>query len=597
MDILSLARHAAGMKKHWEVQEACPPEFFVHILRSPLVAQLLWNRGLRTPEEIQAFLEPSWEQGLHDPAQFRHLARATEALFAALKKGERITIHGDYDADGVTGSAVLMSTIQEIERCFSPDRQSSVVDFYIPHRDKEGYGLHRATVDLLKERGTCVLITVDCGIACVEEIALARAAGIQVIVVDHHQFGETLPDAHLIHPGIPGETYPFKKLAAVGVAFKLATAFLAAARAQGAAIPAGWEKWLLDLVAIATVTDMVGLVGENRVLEKYGLVVLNKTRRLGLQALIQEAGLTLGALDTESIGFGLGPRLNAAGRMDHASLALRLLLAKTREEADDLAKQIESCNRKRQEQTREMMREAERWLQEEADPDTRILVLWNEQWSPALVGLVAGRLQEKTGKPAMVIGFHEGTWIGSGRSPEGFDATRAMRTAGEGILTRVGGHAQACGFALVATDRLEELKKNLQSYAKETLEGVLLQPRLQIDLALSLDQIDWSFWDQIVSLEPFGQENQRPLFLARRCTLVEADLMGSDRQHLRVTVSGPSGTPFKLVGFKQGERVSELRHGELVDVVFHLSVNEWKGRRTLEGRLVDFHCVGTTDVS
>ena len=249
----------------WKVQEPMPAEALSGIpLRSLLGRQVLWNRGIRSEAEARAFLEPSWESGLHDPLQFRHLAPAAERLFAALAAGERITVHGDYDADGVTGSTLLITTIRELERRLTGrELDRTCVDFYIPHRDAEGYGLHLGTVDALAERGTKLIITVDCGIACVAEIAAARAKGIDVIVVDHHQFGETLPDAWLIHPGLPDETYPFKKLAAVGVAFKFATALLATARGRGLVLPEGWEKWLLDLVAIATITDMVGLVGES----------------------------------------------------------------------------------------------------------------------------------------------------------------------------------------------------------------------------------------------------------------------------------------------------------------------------------------------
>jgi single-stranded-DNA-specific exonuclease len=292
----------------------------------------LANRGITDALEAEAFLNPDFETGIHDPFKFARMKDAVARVFAAIESKERITVHGDYDADGVTGSTVVISVLRELERKMDPTREASLIDYYIPHRDKEGYGLRMATVDILKERGTSLIITVDCGIACVDEVALAKTYGIETIVLDHHEFGEKLPDGFLIHPRLPGESYPFEFLAAVGVSWKFSCAVIAEARSRGLDFPPGWEKWLLDLVSIATVTDMVPLVGENRVLLTYGLKVLNKTRRRGLLRLV-EAARGKGELTSESIGFGIGPRINAAGRMEHAEIALKLMLAEEEEDA------------------------------------------------------------------------------------------------------------------------------------------------------------------------------------------------------------------------------------------------------------------------
>lgn len=561
---------------------------------SPFVATLLWQRGVRSFEEAEMFLSPSWDAHTHDPAQFRHLPQALERVFTALEKGDRLTVHGDYDADGITGSTVLISTLQEIERRLTGrERKDSVVDYYIPHRDKEGYGIHKATVATLKDRGTKVLVTVDCGISCVEEVALARKADMDVIVVDHHQFGEVLPDGWLIHPGLPEETYPFKKLAAVGVAFKFATALLNEARRRGVDIPLGWEKWLLDLVAIATITDVVPLIGENRVLETYGLRVLNKTRRPGLLALIDAASLTPGQIDTESIGFAIGPRINAAGRMDHASLALRLLLADSQDEAQALAKELERCNRERQEATRKMMDQAEKQLMErytmkELDtPEKSALFLWNEQWSPALVGLVAGRFLERFARPTVVVGSHEGTWIGSGRSVSAYDITAAMRHAGEGRLTRIGGHVQACGFALVDPDHLPNIAEDLHSHAKEAFQAGLPTPTLLIDADLPLAHVTEVFVDEVKQLEPFGEGNPKPLFRSENLLVTKVDTIGSTQAHLRLVVAD-GGLMRKVIGFKLGNRVDELHVGSRVDLVYHVGINEWNGRKEVQLVMKDF---------
>ena len=581
-----------GMKFRWRWHDAVPADALTDVpVRSPQTRQLLWNRGIKSADEAALYFDPSWDTHQHDARQFRHLPQAAERIFSLIEAGERITVHGDYDADGVTGSTVLITTLRELEKKMSDrNRGASLIDYYIPHRDAEGYGLHKATVDTLESLGTKLIITVDCGIACVEEIAHARQKGIDVIVVDHHTFGEKLPDGFLIHPGLPEETYPFKKLAAVGVAYKFATALLSMARERGIGIPVGWEKWLLDLVAIATVTDMVGLVGENRLLERYGLLVLRKTRRPGLLALFESAKIEAANIDTESVGFMIGPRLNAAGRMDHASLALRLMLAETMEEARPLAAELERCNRKRQDVTKVMMKEAEEIMAQTDMSDWPLRVLWHESWSPSLVGLVAGRVMERTGRPVIAIGKHGSTWIGSGRSPAIFDVTEAMRTAGDGILTRVGGHVQACGFALEAGDRLTELREKLIAHATTALKGVLLQPELLIDADISLESVGWDLWEDLERSEPFGMENPRPVFCFRNVFVAKSERMGEGK-HLRLDVSSTSGKRMKLIAFSYPTDVWVPEANRRADIAFTLSLNEWQGVRSLEGRIVDLRPV------
>lgn len=560
-----------------------------------MIASLLWRRGLRTREEAEAFLEPQWEKHIHDHAQFRHMAGAVDRAFLALQKGERMTVHGDYDADGITGSALLIIVLREIEKCLAQAAitdAGSRIDFYIPHRDKEGYGLHRETVSLLKERGTRLIVTVDCGIACVEEIAFAKAQDMDTIVVDHHQFGETLPEGLLIHPSIPQETYPFKKLAAVGVAYKFACALLDEARRRGCAIMVGWEKWLLDLVAIATVTDMVPLIGENRVLLRYGLCVLKKTRRAGLRVLLQKAGVEIGACDEETIGFTIGPRLNAAGRMDHAEKALRLLLSESDVEINGLAHELERCNRERQETTKRMMGEAESMLQHQEEFSYTIglsamLVLWNGSWAPSLVGLVAGKFLERFGVPTIVVGCHGGKWIGSGRSTGDFDVTVAVRTAGQGLLARVGGHPQACGFSVESENAVKALAKRLDVYARAQMPDGFASPFLHIDFETSLDEIDWPLMATLKRFAPFGEGNRRPLFASRGCYVARAQAVGNTGAHLRLQVLSPAGKRVSCIGFRLGDRLSETPIGSFVDIAYHADVNVWNGQKEIQCRLVD----------
>ncbi len=592
------ARIMRVMQRTWKYAPTCPADALAETADlSPVSRQLLWNRGICLSEDVQRFLSPSWEEHVHDPFAFRDMRVAVEKLFSFVEAGQRITVHGDYDADGVTGSTVLISTLRELEKRLRMKRgetqivggesEVSCVDFYIPHRDKEGYGLRTATIQILADRGTKLIVTVDCGIACVEEIALAKTHGIETIVVDHHQFGEELPKGTLIHPGLDGETYPHKTLAAVGVAFKLACALMTEARVRGLDVPVGFEKWLLDLVSIATVTDMVPLLGENRVLEHFGLKVLNKTRRPGLRALIVAAGLEDKVLDAESVGFTIGPRLNAAGRMEHASLALNLLLSSNEEEATRLAQELEACNRRRQDATRRMMEEAERQLAERDISLEKIVILWHEEWSPSLVGLIAGKMMEKTTRPVVVVGHHAGAWIGSGRSMAAYDITSAVREAGGELLARVGGHVQACGFALKDQDGLLPLADRLREHASAHLSPEDLSPVLAIDLELPLEDCSRATLDAIVRLAPFGQANPRPVFASRRALVQKCDRMGARQQHLRLQVASPSGLPVKAVAFNVPIDQWNFVRGNVVDLAYHLDVNEWNGRSEIQLKLLD----------
>ncbi len=577
------------MAKRWVMRgtDAAPED--IETLTSALdvhqvTARLLASRGLRA-EDARSFLHPSWKEGVHDPFLFSQMRAAVARIFDGLARGERITVHGDYDADGVTGSTVLITTLREIETCMHGSAGRSNVDWYIPHRDKEGYGLNPASVEVLALRGTKLIITVDCGIANVEETAKARALGMDVIVVDHHQFGETLPDGILIHPKLPGETYPFPHLAAVGVAWKTACALLDEARSRGLGVPEGWEKWLLDLVSIATVTDMVPMVGENRVLETYGLMVLNKTRRPGIRALIEASGYEMGSLDTESVGFGLGPRINAAGRMDHASLALELLLAQSDDEADMVCAKIEQCNKDRQKAVARMMIEAEE--QFAAHPDAPVIAFASESWPPALVGLVAGKFLDRTGKPIIAIGKHGHRWVGSGRSFAWYDITAGMKRAGEGLLSHCGGHVQACGFSFSDGTRLRELIERLWADAAGLVDPAVAVPTLQIDAEVGLEHLEWGLVNDLERLQPFGEQNRKPIFASFGLQHVASQAMGQTQRHARWSLRSPAGRLMKFVGFNMADRLPDLAQASLVDAAFELGVNEWNGRKEIQCKLVD----------
>ncbi len=572
------------MSPVWQVAEPAPSDAFASFpdLR-PALLQLLWNRGLRTREDIAAYLGPDWDRHAHAPALFLRMPEAVARVFAALEAGEGIVVHGDYDADGVCGSAVLVSTLRDVCRRLNFDE--SKISSYVPHREKEGYGMSVPTMELLaKERGAKLVITVDCGISNKPAIDRGRELGVDTIVCDHHAMPEELPEAILIHPQVPGETYPNKHLCGTGVAFKLASALVEEARRRGADLPAGHEKWLLDLVAIATVTDVMPLAGENRVLETYGLKVLNKTRRPGLRKLFDVAGVDLGKVDTGTIGFRIGPRLNAAGRMEHASWALELLLAEDDAEAQRLAEQLQQANVARQEASEQMYREAKDLV---GDPgDRKLIVAVGDGWSPGLVGLVASKLVNDFHRPVLVVGHTDGLRVGSGRSVPGFDVTAAVR-AGAAHLDKFGGHPQACGFSVHGADRWAAALEAMRAYADEHLKPEQAVPTLAIDAELALEEADWDVLADLDRLQPFGEGNRPPVFASRGLLVSGVDPVGATGAHLRRAVRSPKGKIVKMIGFRFGHLVGALPLGSRVDVAYELGVNEWNGRKEVQFKIVD----------
>lgn len=571
------------MQHIWDIAERIDEETSKQFPEmNPVVVQLLQNRGLTDQEEIDVFLGPDWKRDTHDPFLFDRMDAAVERVSKALENKETITIHGDYDADGVCGTAVMVSAIEMVGEAlgFDPD-----VTTYIPHREKEGYGMSVETVNHLHEHDeTDLIITVDCGISNKDAVAEANGLGIDTIVTDHHTVPDDLPDAILIHPKVPGESYPFKELCGTAVAFKLAHALILWAQKQGADLSPGYEKWLLDLVGIATITDVMPLHGENRVLEKFGQLVINKTRRIGLKALLKVSGSADEEADSTTIGYRIGPRLNAAGRMTHANEALQLLLSDDMEEAEGLAKDLESTNRERQKLSRKMFQDA---LDRIDDPqDTAMLSVIEKDWSPGLVGLVAGKLVSEFHRPAFVVGHAGGKFVGSGRGVGGFDITEALKAA-DAHLDSYGGHPQACGFSTHSRDDLESALEVMRAYVEEHIPQEALRPGLKIDMELPLEAINWNVYEDLQSFRPFGEGNSQPLFASKGVSLMSTDTVGQNGKHLRLAVQSPNGKIWKAIGFGFGEWGERLSLGDEVDIAYHIGVNEWKGNRTIQLKLKD----------
>ncbi|MFH0928273.1 MAG: single-stranded-DNA-specific exonuclease RecJ [bacterium] len=556
----------------WVLREAAPPDFFSRIKELPkFISNILWQRGLREEPEISAFLNPSYEAGLHDPFLFSHMKLAVRKCFEALEGNKRVVIHGDYDADGVTGTAVMFETLMNLKTWLKSESEISV---YLPHREKEGYGLKAESVQSFKERGISLIITVDCGIANTSEIRLAYELGLEVIVIDHHAVPEVLDErATIIHPGVKGETYPFKHLAAAGVAFKVASALLSEARERELPVPFGSEKWLLDLVAIASVTDIVPLKGENRVLEYFGLTVLRKTRRPGLKALYQIAGIDPGSVETNTIGFQIGPRLNAAGRLEHAKTAFDLLIATDGKMAEELALKLNLLNQDRQRDMKVLFDEALK--DAEAQLENRVILIAKENWPHGLVGLIASKLTSTYHLPSYVIGVNQGGLVGSGRGIPGFNVTLALEQAGD-FLIRSGGHPLACGFTVKSREHLEGLFAVLKNEARQKITDEVKEMLLLLDSELDLETSTLENALRLDSLKPFGEANAKPLFLLTSLKVVGFSNLGATGQHLRIQVE-QSGLRRNLIGFGLGPRVKELGLGTVIDAVSELGVNVWQG--------------------
>ncbi len=533
---------------------------------------------------MDIFLGPDWSRDTYAPELFRNMKQAVRRVFEALEKKEVITIHGDYDADGTCGTAVLMTTLRELCRALHFDERK--ITSYIPHREKEGYGVYIETIEHLHaHEQTNLMITVDCGISNKPAIDRGQELGIDTLVCDHHAMPAELPtSAILIHPLVPGETFPNKQLCGTGVAFKLASALIHEARARGAAFPEGHEKWLLDLVAIATVTDVMPLTGENRVLEKYGLLVLNKTRRKGIQKLLDVAGSTLGQLDTVSIGFQIGPRLNAAGRMTHASEALDLLIEEDELRATTLAMRLHEINIERQKASQRMYEQAKAQIGEAVGES--LIVAYQDGWGAGLVGLVAGKLQNDYHRPVFVVGKDGEKFVGSGRSIEGFDVTKALHHASE-YLDRFGGHPQACGFSVTGEERFHKAIAMMKAYAAEQLKPEDLEPRLKIDAEILLDDIGWELFDAMQAFHPFGTGNPIPLFVSRGVRVSSFSPVGKEGGHLKLRLQSQTGKLVEGIGFGFGAWATTLTLGQLIDVVYEIQVNEWNGNRQLQVRIVD----------
>jgi single-stranded-DNA-specific exonuclease len=554
-----------------------------------IVAQLLVNRGLGSPEEARRFLDAPLN-GLHPPGQLPGVDAAADLILATARAGRRICVYGDYDVDGLSGTALLLRGL----RLLGAD-----VDLYVPHRQEEGYGLHAEALGQLAEAGTDLVITVDCGIASVAEAAEARRLGLKLIITDHHEFKDQLPDASvLVHPRLPGTAYPFGRLSGSAVAFKLAWALAMQASGSPRVTPR-FREYLLDSVALASlgvVADVVPLVDENRILVRHGLARLSDRTLPGLRALCATAKIPADAeLRASDIGFKLAPRLNAAGRLGCARQVVELLTTTRDEQAFDLAQDLEETNLLRQGYERQTLSEARALIDRQGWQDDPAFVLASPSWHVGVIGIVAGRLAEQYARPSLLIALHPsdakgtlaGLGVGSGRSVAGFALNEALAACGD-LLVGHGGHPMAAGFR-VRPDRITTLRERFCDFAAAHFPQGPPPPELILDAETPLSALTLGLVNDLDRLEPYGADNRRPVFLAGGLKVEgEPRKVGIGERHLSFRVR-QHGTVLKAIAFGMADRLEELLSaGGACCLAFTPKLNEWQGYRSVDLEVADF---------
>jgi single-stranded-DNA-specific exonuclease len=566
---------------------------------NPVLWQLLYNRGLKDSAAIDSFFNTA---EYHNPFLFKNMAAAVDLIISHIKAGNKIVVYGDYDADGVTASVILLETLKILH---------GQAEVYLPDRVSEGYGLNKAAINQIKEQGFRLIITVDNGTRNKEEVAYAKKQGLDIIITDHHILPDSeadLPDCLHINPSDSHDNYPWKYLAGVGVAFKLVSALLAKANLSDSQKQLISEK-CLDLVAVGTVADMVSLLGENRLLVKNGLEVLNQNKRLGLSELIKIAKINSGRpLEAWNIGWQIGPRLNAASRLAHANSAFALLTTTDQQEAKELASELNARNISRQKITEEITAQVEEQIDPNNIPPLIIGLAGEGQiWNEGVIGLVAGRIAEKYYRPTLIITrlieeaeFNPAakklipkkvSFKGSGRSIEEFNLIAAVEDCAD-FLDKYGGHPMACGFSIKEEEKLRQFQEKISALAARVLDPATLIPKLKIDLELAFSMISLDLAQSINSLAPYGQNNPQPRFVSYDLCLDDIVTMGFDNQHIKLRLSAVDFETQKAqslwaLAFGAAQEYKNFKPGDKIDLVYYLEINEFNGHREPQLKIVD----------
>ncbi len=568
------------MKKNWKVKKNIELGEHSDGMFSdlePLVAQLLINRGVCNEDSKRAFLDSDYDRDLHDPFLLSDMEKAVERALKAKESRERVCVYGDYDADGVTSATLLKDFFDQIQ----------IESFcYIPDRRTEGYGINEKAIEYIKKQKATLLVSVDCGVSNFSEVESANKEKLDIVILDHHYVPENIPNAvAVVDPKKTGDKYPFKDLAGVGVAFKFVQALVSKID--------GFDdqnlKWLLDLVAIGTIADCVSLLGENRVLVKYGLMVLAKTKRVGLKQLFNVGRVSIDENNfptSQQVAFQIAPRINAAGRMDHASTAYELLSCKDGEEPEArvLALEVEDQNQHRQKITKQIINEIEKEIGE-IDENKKIIIVSSPHWELGVVGLAAGKITDKYNRPSIILKEKENDVLtGSCRSIPEFNMIEILEKHKE-LFEKYGGHSQAAGIS-IKKEKLEEFKSVMLEEAGKILSGEIIKS-IDIDIEISPMEINEKIARELAMLEPFGSGNRQPVFYSKNLEIVDKKLIGKTEAHLKLWFKR-SGGIIEAIGFNLGERFSEVKAGDKIEAVFNLEEDSWNGSKKLQLKLIDF---------
>lgn len=534
-----------------------------------IVATILNDMHFKDDKEIEKFLKPK-RTDFYNPFFMPDMEKAVSRITKALKNNENITIFGDYDADGITSTTILKRFFHDINK---------ECNVYIPNRLNEGYGLNKNAIKKLSEDGTNLIITVDCGITAIEETKYAKELGIDIVITDHHEPGEEIPDAEaVVDCKRKDNKYPFRELAGCGVAFKLTQALC-----KNLDLNENQALKYLDIACVGTISDVVPLVDENRVIVKLGMLLLKQTKNLGLKQIINNAHFK--EFNSMSVAFGITPRINACGRLGHQGEALELFTTDNQEKATELAKKMDEYNIQRQLEEKRIYDEAITLLQEEAQTNgiTNCIVLGHENWNPGVIGIVSSRITEKFYKPSILVCFDKDIAKGSGRSIEGFDLHKALMECDK-YLTNYGGHSLAAGLSLNTKD-FEKFKDMINQYAEKNIKDEDLIPTINIDLKLEDSQLNIEDVEELKLLEPFGQSNEEPIFMITNLKVVSIKTL-SDGKHLKLYLKNQNY--LDVIGFNLGERANELKIGDTIDIVGNLNINEFNNTKKVQMLLKDF---------
>ncbi|MBM2821017.1 MAG: exonuclease RecJ, single-stranded-DNA-specific exonuclease [Candidatus Berkelbacteria bacterium] len=530
-----------------------------------IVLQLLINRKIKK-EQWRSFLEPNFDNDLHNPFLMKGMDEAVKRFVKAIDNNETIGLFGDYDADGIPGTALLYDCLQKLGKN---------AKIYIPSRE-QGYGLNTEGIDYFIQEKVTLMITIDLGIRNEKEIEYASQNSIETIVIDHHEPGDKLPEAIILDPKQKNDKYPFKELAATGVVFK----FLQGLSKKVPEINTKYLKWSLDFVAISTICDIVPLIDENRIFVKFGLIVLKKTKRIGLIELYKKSAILAENIDTYAIGFQIGPRLNAPGRIDNANESFYLLTTNDPKKANVLAEKLDNINRRRQAELDRVLTEAREKVCREGLDKRKIILVEGKDWPHGIIGLVAGRLMEEFARPVIVCERRPKDLRGSARSIDAYNIIEALDYAKK-YLIKYGGHKKAAGLSL-EIEHLSNLYDKLQELAESKLKDDDLVPKIKIDAKLNLKNITSDLLKKLQQFEPFGLGNPRPVFTLENIDISEARTVGDLGKHLKINING-----LDAIGFGLGNFLEEILKRPKVDLVFTIDENNWNDRRKIQLKIID----------